>query len=445
MSQFKRFFTFVLAGMTALSLLAGCSQQSFSGSTSQSQPSSAAPSGSPASSSSENPASKTDAAPSESQPASASSESAPAEPETGKTLVLYFSASGNTKAVAETIATAAGSELYELTPAEPYTSDDLRWTNPDSRVNTEHNDPAHRTAIAGELPDLAAYDTIFLGYPLWWREAPSIVWNFMENADLSGKTIIPFCTSTSDGIEGSVETLRGMAPAANWMQGRRFGENLNESAVTQWVNSLELEADGSSQPAAPEGTSAEPASTGANALVVYFSVPEDVDTTGVDAIAGASVLVSNGTALGNMEYMAGIIQRETGADSYRIVEQNAYPRDHQPLIDQAQQEQRNNDRPAIAGELPDLSGYEVIYLGYPNWWGDMPMILYTFLDAVDLSGKTVVPFCVHGGSGFSGTVRTLRQLEPGAEVLDGLTISRNSIGGAEQEIVTWVNGLPVNQ
>ena len=142
--------------------------------------------------------------------------------------------------MAETIAQAAGAELYELTPAEPYTDADLNWTVPDSRVNTEHNDPSHRTAIAGELPDLAAYDTIFLGYPLWWREAPSIVWNFMENADLSGKTMIPFCTSTSSPFGSSGDTLKGMAPNANWLAGERFGENLNESAVTQWVNSLNL-------------------------------------------------------------------------------------------------------------------------------------------------------------------------------------------------------------
>ena len=273
MKKMKKILLSVFAGLTVLSMLAGCAQQPSSGSPSQSQPSPAPPSSSQPATAPEAPASQQEAP-------------APAEPETGKTLVLYFSASGNTRAVAETIAQAAGAELYELTPEEPYTSDDLRWTNPDSRVNAEHNDPAHRTAIAGELPDLAAYDTIFLGYPLWWREAPSIVWSLVENTDLSGKTIIPFCTSTSDGIAGSVETLRGMAPAANWLDGMRFGETLNETAVTQWVNSLEPEAGESSQPAAPEDIPAEPASTGANALVVYFSVPEDVDTTGVDAIAG---------------------------------------------------------------------------------------------------------------------------------------------------------------
>ena len=161
MKKMKKILLSVFAGLTVLSMLAGCAQQPSSGSPSQSQPSPAPPSGS-------------QPAPAPEAPASQQEAPAPAEPETGKTLVLYFSASGNTRAVAETIAQATGAELYELTPEEPYTGDDLRWTNPDSRVNAEHNDPAHRTAIAGELPDLSAYDTIFLGYPLWWREAPAL-------------------------------------------------------------------------------------------------------------------------------------------------------------------------------------------------------------------------------------------------------------------------------
>ena len=175
---------------------------------------------------------------SEPEPETAAPE-APVEPESGKTLVVYFSASGNTKAVAEVIAKTVGADTYELTPAEPYTSADLNWTDENSRVNREHNDPSHRTALAG-TPDLSGYDTIFLGSPLWWREAPSIVWNFVENADLSGKTMIPFCTSTSSPFGSSGDTLKGMAPNANWLAGERFGENLNESAVTQWVNSLNL-------------------------------------------------------------------------------------------------------------------------------------------------------------------------------------------------------------
>lgn len=221
MIKFQRFFTFVLAGMTALSLLAGCSQQ-LAPSSSQAIPSST-------------PAPESSVAPSEPE-----SDPVPAEPEGGKILVVYFSASGNTQAVAEAITGQIDADIYELIPVEPYTDADLDWTNPDSRVNAEHNDSAHRTAIAGELPDLAAYDTIYLGYPLWWREAPSIVWNWVEQSDLSGKTMIPFCTSTSSPFGTSGDTLKGMAPNANWLTGTRFGENLNTSAVTQWVDGLDL-------------------------------------------------------------------------------------------------------------------------------------------------------------------------------------------------------------
>ena len=449
----------IIGFLAALVMLAaaGCGQQA---SSSQAQPPVSSSSASSSSSSSVSASSESTPAESASLSSSETSASsskaaaavsseapeAPAQPETpvpaaDKTLVIYFSGSGNTRAVAETISGTLNADIYELVPEEPYTSADLDWTNENSRVNTEHNNPSHRTAIAGGIRDLKEYGTIFLGYPLWWRQAPSIVWNFVENADLAGKTMIPFCTSTSDDIGDSGTNLAAVAPNAHWLEGTRFGERLNASAVTEWVNSLTLVSSNAETP-----VSAQPAAADSpKVLVAYFSVPEDVDTSDVDAIAGASVLVSNGTTLGNIEFMAGIIQRETGADSYRIVEQNAYPRNHEPLIEQAQQEQRNNDRPAIAGQLPDLSSYDVIFLGYPNWWGDMPMILYTFLDSVDLSGKTVVPFCVHGGSGFSNTVQALRESEPNASIMDGLTISRNSIADAEPEIVSWVNSLAIHK
>ena len=166
----------------------------------------------------------------------------PGELETaGGTLVVYFSASGNTEAVAETLADTLGADIFELVPEQPYTDDALNWNNPDSRVNAEHEDPSHRTTIAGGIPDLSGYDTVLLGYPLWWREAPSIVWNFVENSDLAGKTVIPFCTSMSDGIGSSGDTLAEMAPGANWLKGQRFGENLDSAAVTQWAESLGLD------------------------------------------------------------------------------------------------------------------------------------------------------------------------------------------------------------
>lgn len=150
------------------------------------------------------------------------------EPESqeGKTLVVYFSATGNTAAVAEVIAESTGA--------------DLDWNNPDSRVSREHASPDLRPAIAGEAPDLSGYDTIFIGYPIWWGQAPNLVWGFVENSGLSGRALIPFCTSASSGLGTSGETLAAMAPDAVWLEGRRFGEQLDSDAVAQWVSGLNL-------------------------------------------------------------------------------------------------------------------------------------------------------------------------------------------------------------
>lgn len=144
-------------------------------------------------------------------------------------------------------------------------------------------------------------------------------------------------------------------------------------------------------------------------LIAYFSVPEDVDTEGIDADAGASIVVDDGQVKGNLEYTAGIIQQTTGGDLLRI-----------ETVDQ----------------------YDTILLGYPNWWGDMPMPLYTFLEENDFAGKTIIPFTVHGGSGFSDTVDTIAQLQPDAQVSsDGLSISRNDVADAADEITSWAEGL----
>lgn len=152
------------------------------------------------------------------------------------------------------------------------------------------------------------------------------------------------------------------------------------------------------------------AATGSsNILIAYFSVPEDVDTEGIDADAGASIVVDDGQVKGNLEYTAGVIQQTTGGDLLRI-----------ETVDQ----------------------YDTILLGYPNWWGDMPMPLYTFLEENDFAGKTIIPFTVHGGSGFSDTVDTIAQLQPDAQVSsDGLSISRNDVADAADEITSWAERL----
>lgn len=179
-----------------------------------------------------------------------------------------------------------------------------------------------------------------------------------------------------------------------------------------------------------------PSNTNGKNLVVYFSMPDNVDD---------STVVIDGETLGNTQYMAYVIQETVGADIFRIEPETPYPTDHDELVDLASEEQSNNARPAIKNTIENFDTYENIFVGYPNWWGDMPMILYSFFDKYDFSGKTIIPFNTHGGSGFSGTISTIKELEPNADVLDGKSISRNDIQDAEQEIVDWVNSLDLKQ
>ena len=144
---------------------------------------------------------------------------------------------------------------------------------------------------------------------------------------------------------------------------------------------------------------------------------------------------------GNTEAVAAEIQNQTGADTFRLVPAEPYTDDYDALLDIAQEEQKNGARPAISGSIENFDSYEVVYLGFPNWWGDMPMILYSFLDDYDLSGKTIVPFVTSGGSGFSNTIRTIESMEPDAEVLDGLSLGSSQAANAGDAVANWLSGL----
>ena len=179
---------------------------------------------------------------------SESSSTAPAEsepetqPETGKTLVVYYSASGNTERVAKDIAEAADADLFEIVPTEVYTSDDLDWTNTDSRVSREHDDESLRDVplTTTEVPDWDSYDTVFIGYPIWWGIAAWPVDTFVKSNDFTGKTVIPFATSSSSGMGQSGSLLADMAGTGEWQEGQRFSSGVSSDDVQSWVNGLGL-------------------------------------------------------------------------------------------------------------------------------------------------------------------------------------------------------------
>ena len=225
----RRQFLQVAGASAAALLLASCSGNSASSVSSSSVASSAASSV----------AASSEAA---SSVATSSEAAASAVATIGKTLVVYFSATGTTQGVAQTIADAVGADLFEVVPSDPYTSDDLTWTNNDSRVSREHNDEGLR-AVALENTDVDGwddYDTVFIGYPIWWGIAAWPMSSFVAVNDFTGKTVIPFCTSASSGIGQSGELLAELAGTGTWLDGQRFSRGSSDADVTSWVAGLNL-------------------------------------------------------------------------------------------------------------------------------------------------------------------------------------------------------------
>jgi flavodoxin len=155
---------------------------------------------------------------------------------TNKTLVVYFSATGTTKGVAEQIASFTGADIYEITAAQPYTADDLNYNDSNSRTTIEQNDRSVRPEIGSDEISLDGYDTIFIGYPIWWGEEPRIMDTFVESYDFIGKTVIPFCTSSSSGIGASGSNLASNAGTGNWLEGERLS---NSSDIEGWLESFQ--------------------------------------------------------------------------------------------------------------------------------------------------------------------------------------------------------------
>lgn len=171
------------------------------------------------------------------------------------------------------------------------------------------------------------------------------------------------------------------------------------------------------------------------------SVPQAEASAQPETETGSASLVVYFSWSGNTESVANEIQSQTGADIFEIVPAEPYTDDYNTLLDIAQEEQANDARPAIADTVDHFEQYDVVYLGYPNWWGDMPMILYTFLDEYDFSGKTIAPFVTSGGSGFSGTIGTIESMEPDAAVTEGLSLGSSGAADPAAAVTEWLAGI----
>lgn len=232
----------VLLSLTMLFSLTACGGN---GNSSSSQASSSAPESSAVESSASQPSSSSESEASSEVSSQAPSSSQAQAEDTGSgssVLVVYYSATGNTEQVAQYIADSTGGDLFEIQPVEPYTDDDLNWTDDNSRVSQEHADESLRDVelVADTVDNWDQYDTVFIGYPIWWGIAAWPVDGFVEANDFSGKTVIPFCTSSSSGLGESGQLLADMAGTGDWKEGQRFRSGASQEDVQSWIEELGL-------------------------------------------------------------------------------------------------------------------------------------------------------------------------------------------------------------
>ncbi|AWK51036.1 flavodoxin [Clostridium beijerinckii] len=183
-------------------------------------------------------------------------------------------------------------------------------------------------------------------------------------------------------------------------------------------------------------------SEGKKILIVYFAVAENSE---VDAISSASVREVNGEAKGNVRILADTIQSQVGGDFFSIETEEDYPGELKTLVDFAEEEQKANGRPKLLSHIENLDDYDTIFIGYPNWWYDLPMPLYSFFEEYDLSGKNIIPFCTHDGSEFSSTIDTIKELEPDAAIVKGLAVNHKNVLKAKDDVTKWLGEMGMKE
>lgn len=318
-------------------------------------------------------------------------------------LVAYFSYSGTTRGIANVISEKTGGDLFEIAPKDEY-SNVYMQSNGEIRSNA-------RPALADTVENMAEYDVVFVGYPVWWHATPAPVNTFLESYDLTGKLIIPFCTSGGSDIDETMTTfLNSCDGLAVYGEMRISGT----SEINGWLSQLGLTGNAAQS---SDETQAAPSETETAVS------EEDKETTMSGRGRKTLIVYFSWSSSGNTEKMANTIQERTGGDILRIEPAVAYPTDYNECGDVALAERDENARPEIAN-LPDsIEEYDTIFVGYPIWWHTAPMIIGTFLENYDLSGVEVYPFAQSASMDaeqFENSMEFVRESAAGANVHDGL-------------------------
>ena len=321
-----------------------------------------------------------------------------------KVLVAYFSYSGTTKNIANAISEKTGGDLFEITPQDGY-SNVYMESNREIRGN-------ERPALTDTVENMEEYDIVFVGYPVWWHATPAPINTFLESYDLTGKLIIPFCTSGGSDIDETMPTFLNSCDGLAVYGERRIS---GTSQLDGWLLELGLTGNAAQpsdetqvEPSKPETTVSE----------------EGKEATGVSGENGKTLIVYfSWSTSENTEKMATYIQEQIGGDLLELEPLIPYPTDYEECGDVALVERDQNARPEIAN-LPDsISGYDTVFVGYPIWWHTAPMIIGTFLENYDLSGVEVYPFTQSASMDteqFENSMGFVRESAAGANVHDGL-------------------------
>jgi flavodoxin len=321
-----------------------------------------------------------------------------------KVLVAYFSYSGTTKNIANAISEKTGGDLFEITPQDGY-SNVYMESNREIRGN-------ERPALTDTVENMEEYDIVFVGYPVWWHATPAPINTFLESYDLTGKLIIPFCTSGGSDIDETMPTFLNSCDGLAVYGERRIS---GTSQIDGWLSELGLTGN-AAQPS--DETQAEPSKPETTVS------EEGKEATGVSGENGKTLIVYfSWSTSGNTEKMATYIQEQIGGDLLELEPLIPYPTDYEECGDVALVERDENARPEIAN-LPDsISEYDTVFVGYPIWWHTAPMIIGTFLENYDLSGVEVYPFTQSASMDteqFENSMGFVRESAAGANVHDGL-------------------------
>ena len=319
-----------------------------------------------------------------------------------KVLVAYFSYSGTTRNVANAISEKTGGDLFEIIPQDGY-SNVYMESNREIRGNA-------RPALTDTVQNMDEYDIVFVGYPVWWHATPAPVNTFLESYDLTGKLMIPFCTSGESDIDETMPTFLNSCDGLAVYGERRISAT---SQLDGWLSELGLIGNSVESGDETQLESSEPETT----------VSEE-DIAGVSGEGGKTLVAYfSWSTSGNTEKMASYIQAQTDGDLFEIEPLNPYPTDYEECTDVALVERDENARPEIAN-LPDsIEEYDTIFIGYPIWWHTAPMIIGTFLENYDLSGAHVYPFTQSASMDteqFENSMEFVRESAAGANVHDGL-------------------------